>query len=166
MKASLLDPHLGTIIWTLITFVLVLLVLKKWAWPPILAALDEREQSIRDAIEGAAQARQEAEAVLDEHRAKLEAAEDEARQIVAEAREAGEKVRQDIVAQAREESQRTIDQARTSIESEKRAAIAQLRREMADLAVQAAGVLIDANLDDEKNRGLVDDLISRIPESN
>ena len=166
MKASLLDPHLGTIIWTLITFVLVLLVLKKWAWPPILAALDEREQSIRDAIEGAAQARQEAEAVLNEHRAKLEAAEDEARQIVAEAREAGEKVRQDIVAQAREESQRTIDQARTSIESEKRVAIAQLRREMADLAVQAAGALIDANLDDEKNRGLVDDLISRIPESN
>ena len=166
MKASLLDPHLGTIIWPLITFVLVLLVLKKWAWPPILAALDEREQSIRDASEGAAQARQEAEAVLNEHRAKLEAAEDEARQIVAEAREAGEKVRQDIVAQARAESQRTIDQARTSIESEKRAAIAQLRREMADLAVQAAGALIDANLDDEKNRGLVDDLISRIPESN
>ena len=75
-------------------------------------------------------------------------------------------MRQDIVAQARAESQRTIDQARTSIEGEKRAAITQLRREMADLAVQAAGARIDANLDDEKNRGLVDDLISRIPESN
>ena len=93
-------------------------------------------------------------------------AEEEARQIVAEAREAGEKVRQDTVAQALEEAQRTIDQARPSIESEKRAAIAQLRGEMADLAVQAASALIDANLDDEKNRGLVDDLISRIPESN
>ncbi len=166
MKASLLDPHLGTIIWTLITFILVLLVLKKWAWPPILAALDEREQRIRDAIEGSEQARQEAETVLGEHRAKLAAAEDEARQIVAEAREAGEKVRQDIVGQAREEAQRTIDQARTSIEAEKRAAIAELRREMADLAVHAAGALIDANLDDEKNRGLVDDLIAKIPESN
>ena len=166
MKASLLDPHLGTIIWTLITFVLVLLVLKKWAWPPILAALNEREQSIRDAIDSAEQSRQEAETVLTEHRAKLSAAEDEARQIVAEAREVGEKVRQDIVAQARAESLRTIDQARTSIEGEKRAASTQLRREMADLAVQAAGALIDANLDDEKNRGLVDDLISRIPESN
>jgi F-type H+-transporting ATPase subunit b len=75
-------------------------------------------------------------------------------------------VRKETVAQAREEAQRTIDQARTSIESEKRAAIAQLRGEMADLAVQAASALIDANLDDEKNRGLVDDLISRIPESN
>ncbi len=166
MKASLLDPHLGTIIWTLITFVLVLLVLKKWAWPPILSALDEREQSIRIAIEGAEQARQEAETVLIDHRAKLVAAEDGARQLIAEAREAGEKVRQEVVAQAKEEAQRTIDQARISIESEKRAAIAQLRREMADLVVLAAGALIDANLDDEKNRGLVDDLISRIPESN
>ena len=101
MKASLLDPHLGTIIWTLITFVLVLLVLKKWAWPPILSALDEREQSIRIAIEGAEQARQEAETVLIDHRAKLVAAEDGARQLIAEAREAGEKVRQEVVAQAK-----------------------------------------------------------------
>ena len=165
MKASLLDPHLGTIIWTLITFVLVLFVLKKWAWPPILTALDEREQGIRNAIESAERARREAETVLSDHRAKLAAAEDEARRVIAEAREAGEKVRQDVVAQAKEEAQRSIDQARISIESEKRAAIAQLRCEMADLAIQAAGMLIDANLDDEKNRGLVDDLISRIPES-
>ena len=162
----LLDPHLGTILWTIITFVVVLLILKKFAWPQLLASLDEREQRISDAIKSAEQARTESEKVLAEHRQKLAVAEEEARQIVAEAREAGEKVRQETVAQAREEAQRTIDQARTSIESEKRAAIAQLRGEMADLAVQAASALIDANLDDEKNRGLVDDLISRIPESN
>ena len=162
----LLDPHLGTILWTIITFVVVLLILKKFAWPQLLASLDEREQRISDAINSAEQARTESEKVLAEHRQKLAAAEEEARQIVAEAREAGEKVRQETVAQAREEAQRAIDQARTSIESEKRAAIAQLRGEMADLAVQAASALIDANLDDEKNRGLVDDLISRIPESN
>ena len=166
MKASLLDPHVGTIIWTLITFLLVLFVLKKWAWPPILSALDEREERIRSAIDDSEKARQEAEAVLSEHRSKLAAAEDEARQIIAEAREAGEKARHDIVEQAREEAQRAIGQARTSIEAEKRAAIAELRREMADLAVHAAGRMIDANLDDEKNRGLVDDLISKIPESN
>ncbi len=166
MKASLLDPHVGTIIWTVITFLLVLFVLKKWAWPPILSALDEREERIRSAIDDSEKARQEAEAVLSEHRSKLAAAEDEARQIIAEAREVGEKARNDIVEQAREEAQRAIDQARTSIEGEKRTAIAELRREMAELAVHAAGRLIDANLDDEKNRGLVDDLISKIPESN
>ena len=162
----LLDPHVGLIIWTIITFLVVLFVLKKFAWPHLLVALDEREQRISDAIAAAEQARQESEEVLREHRQKLAAADEEARQIVAEAREAGANVRQTIVSQAREEAERMIDQARTSIESEKRAAIAELRRETANLAVQAAGALIDANLDDEKNRGLVDDFIARIPESN
>ena len=162
----LLDPHAGLIIWTIITFLVVLLVLKKFAWPHLLTALDEREKRISDAIATAEQARQEAEEVLREHQQKLAAADEEARQIVAEAREAGANVRQTIVSQAREEAERMLDQARTSIESEKRAAIAELRRETANLAVQAAGALIDANLDDEKNRGLVDDFIARIPESN
>ena len=162
----LLDPHVGLIIWTIITFLVVLLVLKKFAWPQLLASLDEREKRISDALAAAEQARQEAAEVLQEHRQKIAAAEEEARKIVAEARAAGANVRQTIVSQAREEAERMLDQARTSIESEKRAAIAELRRETANLAVQAAGVLIDANLDDEKNRGLVDDLIAKIPESN
>ena len=162
----LLDPHAGLIIWTIITFLVVLFVLKKFAWPQLLAVLDEREKRISDAIAAAEQARQEAEEVLREHRQKLAAADEEARQVVAEAREAGANVRQTIVSQAREEAERMLDQARTSIESEKRAAIAELRRETANLAIQAAGALIDANLDDEKNRGLVDDFIARIPESN
>ena len=162
----LLDPHVGLIIWTIITFLVVLLVLRKFAWPQLLASLDEREKRISDALTAAEQARQEAEEVLREHRQKIAAAEEEARKIVAEARAAGANVRQTIVSQAREEAERMLDQARTSIESEKRAAIAELRRETANLAIQAAGVLIDANLDDEKNRGLVDDLIAKIPESN
>ena len=162
----LLDPHEGLIIWTIITFLVVLFVLKKFAWPQLLAALDEREKRISDAIATAEQARQEAEEVLRQHRQKLAAADEEARQVVAEAREAGANVRQTIVSQAREEAERMLDQARTSIESEKRAAIAELRRETANLAVQAAGALIDANLDDERNRGLVNDLIAKIPESN
>ena len=98
----LLDPHVGLIIWTIITFLVVLLVLKKFAWPHLLAALDEREKRISDAITAAEQARQEAEEVLREHRQKLAAADEEARQVVAEAREAGANVRQTIVSQARE----------------------------------------------------------------
>lgn len=162
----LLEPHLGTIIWTIITFLVVLLVLRKFAWPPLLAALDEREQRISDALAEAERVRQEAEEVLHKHRQQLAVADEEARRIVAEARTAGAHVRQTIVSQAREEAERMIDQARTSIESEQRTAIADLRRETANLAVQAAGVLIDANLDDERNRALVDDLIAKIPESN
>ena len=98
----LLDPHYGTIIWTIVTFVLVLFVLAKFAWPQLLGALDERENRIREALEGAEQARDSAEAALAEHQSKLAEAESEARQIVAQSREAAEKVHQDVVAKARE----------------------------------------------------------------
>lgn len=162
----LLDPHLGTIIWTIITFLVVLVVLKSTVWKPLLSALDEREQRIKDAVEGAETARRETEAALQEHRQKLEGAEDEAREILREAREAAEKNRQNSVAQAKEEAHQIVEQARKSIEAEKSAALEQLRREVADLAVEAAGRIIDANLDDDKNRKLVDDLISSIPSAN
>lgn len=165
MQESLLDIHVGTIIWTIITFVVVLIILKSTVWKPLLAALDEREKRISDALESSEKAREEAQAALAEHQKMLDGAEGEAREIVRQSREAAEKVHQDIVDQARADAQQTVEQARRSIESEKRAAIAELRREMADLAVQAAGALIEANLDDEGNRRLVDDMIARIPQS-
>ena len=161
----LLTPHAGLIVWTIVTFVVVLLVLKRTVWKPLLGALDEREARIRDALEGADQARQDAQSTLEEHQKLLAGAEAETRQILAEAREAAEKVRAGIVEDARSESQQIVEQARRTIESEKTAAFSQLRRDVADLAVQAAGIIIDANMDGDSNRKLVDDLISQIPEA-
>mgnify|MGYP003957168913 FL=1 len=161
----MLDLHAGPLIWTIITFLVVFIILKSTVWKPLLAAIEAREKRINDALEGAEKAREEALAAVDEHRKRLEQAEDEARDIVRQSREAAEKVHQDIVEQARADAQQTVEQARRSIESEKQAAIAALRREMADLAVQAAGMLIDANLDDEQNRKLVDGMIDRIPQT-
>ena len=161
----LLDPHYGTIIWTIVTFTLAYLILAKFAWPQLLGALEEREDRIREALQGAEKARESSEAALEEHRSRLAEAEFEARQIVAQSREAAEKVHQEVVAKAREEAQGMIEQARQSIEREKNAAISQLRSEMADLAVQAASELVNANLDDDKNRKLVDELIAGIPEN-
>jgi F-type H+-transporting ATPase subunit b len=162
----LLDPHVGTIIWTLVTFAVVLVVLRATVWRPLLGALDEREKRISDALEEAERARKEALTLVEEHQQKLLGADTEAREIVRLAREAGERVEQEIVSKAREEAQRTTEQARRAIESEKQAAIAELRRETADLAVKAAGALIEANLDDERNRKLVEDLIAGIPSGN
>ena len=161
----LLNPHAGLILWTIITFIVVLLVLKRTVWKPLLGALDERETRIREALEGADRARQEAQASLEEHQKLLAGAEAEARQVIAEARDAAEKVRQGIVEEARAGAQQTVEQARRTIEGEKTAAVNELRREVADLAVQAAGAIIDANMDDDRNRKLVDDLISRVPQS-
>ena len=162
----LIDPHVGTIIWTIITFLVVLVVLKATVWRPLLAALDEREKRISDALESAEAARAEAQSALNEHQEKLTLAEAEAREIVQQSREAAEKVHQEILEKARAEAQHTLDQARTSIQLEKQAALNQLRREVADMAVQAASALVDANLDDDRNRKLVDDVIAGIPSSN
>lgn len=161
----LLEPHAGTILWTIITFLVVLVILKATVWKPVLAALDERERRITDALDGARKSREESEATLAEHRRRLEQAEDEARQLLREAREAADKVREEIVGKARSEAQAALEQARRSLDSERRTAIAELRREVADLAVQAAGVILDANLDNERNRRLVDTMISRVPQS-
>ena len=161
----LLNPEPGLILWTIITFLVVLLILSRTVWKPLLAALDEREKRIADALSSAERARDEAQAAVEEHRKILADAEGEARDIVAQAREGAEKVRQGIVDEARQEAQKTADQASRSIEADKRAALLELRREVADLAVQAAGAILEANLDDDRNRKLVDDLIGRIPDS-
>ena len=162
----LLDPHVGTIIWTIVTFLVVLVVLRATVWRPLLSALDERERRISDALEEAERSRKEAQLRIAEHQQKLQGADAEAREIIRLAREAAEKVEQEIVSSARQEAQRTTEQARRAIESEKQAAIAELRKETADLAVKAAGALIEANLDDERNRKLGEDLIAGIPSGN
>jgi len=161
----MLDLHAGPLIWTIITFSVVLIVLKSTVWKPLLAAIDAREKRINDALDAAAKAHEEAKATLVEHQKELEKAEEQAREIVRHAHEAAEKVHYRIVEEAREEAQRSLEQAQHSIESEKNAAITALHREMADLVVQAAGALIEANLDDERNRKLVDDMIDRIPQA-
>ena len=161
----LLDPHAGLIAWTIITFVVVLIILKRFVWSPLLEALDERQKRIRDALEGAEQARDEAQAALAEHQKALAGAESEAREIVAQAREAGERVRTDIIDEARRGAEQTVEQARRSIETEKQAALSELRREVADLAVRAASEIVNAYLEDDRKRLLGEDLLAGGPES-
>ena len=160
---DLLSPHPGLILWTIITFVVVLVILKAKAWGPLLGALDERERSIREALETADRAREEAQVQQAEHEKRLIEAESQARQIVSEAREAAEKVGQKVVADAKEEAERMADRAREAIQFEKRAALAELRREVADMAVGAAGKILNAELDADRNRKLADDFIADLP---
>ncbi len=160
---DLLSPHPGLILWTIITFVVVLVVLKAKVWGPLLAALDERERSIRDALESADRARAEALAQQADHEKRLVEAESQARQIVSDARAAAEKVGQQVMAAAKEEAERTAQRGRESIQAEKRAALVELRREVADMAIGAAGAILNAELDAERNRKLADDFIADLP---
>lgn len=159
----LLEPHAGTIIWTIVTFLVVLIVLRGTVWKPLLQALEQREAGIKEALDGAERVRAQAQVMLEEQAQRAAQAEAEAREAARQAREAAQRVGQEIIEAARKEAQQAVTQARLRIESEKRAAVAELRREVAELAVQAAGAVIGANLDNERNRRLVDELIAGVP---
>lgn len=161
---DLLNPNSGLIIWTLITFVLVLLVLKKVAWGPLLSALDQRETSIREAIEQADKARAEAEASAEENKQALAQAQAEAQAAINKAREDAERVAREVHERAEGEAQQLLEQARRTIQRERDQALQDLRQQTAELAILAAGQLLEENLDDERNRKIVDDFINRIPD--
>src|SRR5947208_1125159 len=102
----MLELNPGLTIWTIVTFVALLVILRAFAWKPIIAALTARENAIRESLEKAEHARQEAERMIAEHISRLAKAEEEARRILIEAREQAEKIKDDIAAKTRQEAER------------------------------------------------------------
>ena len=153
---ALFSVDLGLSIWTIVVFLIVLGVLGKFAWGPIMAGLEARESGIQGSLDEAAQMRAEAQALLAEHRKQVAEARRESQDIVAAGREAGDRVRQEIEAKAREESERMIERARKEIERERDQAIESLRKESVDLALSAASRLLHQKLDSEADRKLVE----------
>ena len=156
------DVNLGLTVWTSFVFLALLGILWRYAWGPVLAAVEARESGIQNTLDQAASEREEAAKLLAEHRQQMADARRQAQQLIAESREAGEKVRQDIEDKARVEGQALIERARESIEREKDAALDELRRESVDLALAAAAKLMHETLDAAKDRelvmGYIDDL--------
>ena len=162
-KLLTLEP--GMIIWTFITFGLLLFILKKFAWKPLLSMLEQREEGIRSTMQRTEHAREEAEKLLTEHKKLLQASELDARRIIDEARQTAEKLRTEILAHAEEQSRQLTLQAKSEIQREKETALTQLRTEIADLAILAATRILRTNLDEEKNRALVDSFITELPKN-
>ena len=155
-----LDP--GMAIWTWIVFFLVLFVLYRFAWKPILRLLEEREARIRKSLEDAEEARRLLEETINRQKDVLEQAHGEAIDIIQKARESAQNVAMEIEKRAMHEAERTIEGAKNAIENERERAVKELRKEAASLAVTAAGRLIRENLDDERNRKLVDAYIREV----
>ncbi len=151
------DPGVG--IWALIVFVLLLLVLKKYAWTPIIDALDARELAVRESLEQAERVKSENARLAEEQAKVLAEARAEAGRIVQAAREAGESLRKGVETAAQEEKRRILAQAQQEIEAQTRSAVAELRKTTAELSVGIAEKLVRQNLDDAKTRALVDQLI-------
>jgi len=164
-KDTLLSVEPGLLIWTIIIFFILLLILKKYAWGPLLKSLNEREQSIKDSVEKAEYLKQEAEKILAQNKALLAKADEDARKVITEGKELAEKLRNEMVNKTNEDTSRMITQAKNEIEREKMAALNSLKDEIANLAVQAAGKIIDENLDPAKQKKLLDGFINKIPQN-
>lgn len=163
LAAGIMDLRPGLSIWTALTFLLLLVVLSKFAWGPIVKMLDERERTIRDAIEQAKKERAEAERMLAEQKASLAAAQREAAALAQSSKQEVEALRADLTARARKEADDLVAAARKQIQEEKAKALGELRGQVADLAIDAARRLIQSSLDEKAQRALVEEYISQLP---
>jgi F-type H+-transporting ATPase subunit b len=163
LAAGIMDLRPGLTLWTAITFLLLGVVLSKYAWGPIVKMLDERERTIREAIEQAKKERAAAERMLTEQTASLSAAQREAAALAQRSRQEVEVLRADLTARARKEADELVASARQQIQDEKSKALAELKGQVVDLAIEAAGRLIEASLDEKSQRALVEDYISKLP---
>jgi F-type H+-transporting ATPase subunit b len=144
-----------------VIFLLLLAVLSKWAFPPILGYAAAREKRIQDSLDEAKRTREEAAALLATQREELATAKLEAQTVIADAKNAAEHVRSDILDRARGEQESLLVRAKQEIERERERAVESIRREAVDLALAAAGKLIDQRLDSDADRKLVTDFLGR-----
>ena len=153
------DVPIGTSLWAIVIFVALLLTLRKFAWKPIAAALEKREQAIRDSLERAEKARLEVAESLKKEQEILDAARVQAVALVEAARGAAEKSREEVLAKARAEAQEVLDRGMRELRLQQESAAAQLRREIVDLAIAAAERVIRRSLGDEDHRRLAEEAV-------
>ncbi|HEY9164868.1 MAG TPA: F0F1 ATP synthase subunit B [Candidatus Kryptonia bacterium] len=161
----MLELNTGLIIWTSLTFGVLLLVLRAYAWKPVISALESREESIRLSLERAEEAKKEAERILEENRQNLVRAEEMAQEVIKEARELAEKIRNDSASRANSDANKILDRARDEIERDKQLAINQLHGLVAELAVKAAEKILKETIDEKRQMKLVEGFLKSLPEN-
>ena len=164
-ESSLLSPHIGLIFWTLVVFGLLLLLLRRFAWGPMIGALDQREKTIEESITRAERALDETRRMQADNEAARREAERERQAILRAAQEEADRRRAEEIERTKAELARLQGQARDEIEREKQQALTELRSEVADLAIGAAEKILSENLDDDRQRKLVDRFIADLPQN-
>ncbi len=164
-KPGLLSVNPGLIIWQIVIFLILLVLLKKIAWTPLLTALHSREQSIQNSLDHAEKLQKDAEGLVEQHKKNLADASIQSMKIINESKEIANKMREELMAKAQEDSRQLIEQAREEIRQEKVSAMADLRNEVSDLAIKSAEKIIKENLDAEKQKKIVSDFVSQIPKN-
>jgi F-type H+-transporting ATPase subunit b len=158
----LVSPGLGLMIWTLIAFGSTFLILRKYAYPLISDALEKRRRQIEESIEYAAQMRQEADKLLEEYRARLKEAREQADDILVRSRKAAEAYEQEVKEKSRHEHQEALERTRREIEAETRRALDEIRKEVANLTIIATEKVARKTLDSDDQKRLIEEALAEV----
>jgi len=161
---ALITPQFGLIFWTALTFVLLVLFLGRFAWKPLLGAIEERERTIREGLEQARRDREDAAQILEQHKSLLDQARRERAEAVTAGQRDAERVKLEILEEARAQREQVLRQTDAQIAALVRQAREELRSVAADLAIQAAGKLLAKSVDDATQRKLVEDYLKDLGE--
>jgi F-type H+-transporting ATPase subunit b len=162
MNNPLVQPDPGLFIWTIITFLVLLALLAKFAWRPLLDALDRRQESIRKSLDDARQAKQELERLQQESAQIIREARVEADAVIGRSRADAERLREDIRQKARAEAEGIVRNAERQIQLETTRALQQIRHEAVELSVMIASKIIQRNLSKEDNERLIDEALQQV----
>ncbi|MAP28695.1 MAG: ATP synthase F0 subunit B [Candidatus Marinimicrobia bacterium] len=157
-----LDP--GLFVWTILTFLLLLFVLAKFAWKPLLKMLNDREELIRSSLEDAEKAKEKLERLNAEGEAIINQARSEAQSILSEGKAAAAKLKDETLDVAKEQAKQIASEAEKQINIEKDKAIAEIKSEVVNLSMSIAEKLINKNISPEDNKALIDESLSSVKE--
>jgi F-type H+-transporting ATPase subunit b len=163
LAAGITDVRPGLIFWTLITFGILLAVLRWKVWGPILSLAEERERQITNAIESAKRERAEAERLLAEQKTAIAEARREAAEMMRRNQTEMERFRDELMARSKQEAEELKLTARREIEEQRAKAVAELKATSVDLAIQIAQKLLDEKMDDARHRALAQQFIQGLP---
>ena len=158
----LITPQPGLIIWTIVTFVLLAWVLGRYAWRPLLGAIEARERTIRESLDQARTEREESTRLIEEHRELVAEARRERAEAVAAGQRDAERLKDEIIEQGRKQREKLLTQAEAQIEAEMGQARSELRGVAADLSIRVAERLLSRNLDDSAQRKLVEEYLDEL----
>jgi F-type H+-transporting ATPase subunit b len=162
MDNPLVQTDPGLFIWTIVTFLVLLALLAKFAWTPLLAALDVRQNAIRKSLDDAQQAKEELERLHVESGQIIQRARNDAEAIIAQSRSDGDRLREELKQKARAEADHIVKNAERQIQLETSRALEQIRHEAIDLSVMIASKIIKRNLSKEDNEKLIDEALKQV----
>jgi F-type H+-transporting ATPase subunit b len=159
---SWIMPDPGIFLWTIVTFLIVLFILKVKAWGPLVEALEKREKQVEDSLKAAEKAIEEAERVSSDYEESIQKAQTEAQQIISEAKTAGERVKLDLETVANKKADEIIEKAKAQIDTERVRVISEIKSVAVEISLEAAEKVIEKNLDSDDNRKLVNQALESI----